>query len=155
MRISKNDIDAAILKSYGSFENPNLDFLDKAFMSQPYQRLIEELGKVYSITDYTDLNYDRSFNYALTKGDSVYGLKLSMVGKIAFLYSLDDNEKWVVLTEESSEVSNIVVALERYGFKLMRKEDLILPIEIDIPGNEASIAYCVLFNELDETYLLN
>ncbi len=36
----------------------------------------------------------------------------------------------------------------------MRKEDLLRPIDIKIPGDETSLAYCVLFHELDDTDLL-
>ncbi len=118
MKASKTEIDSAILKAYGSYDNPDLSFINKAFTKKPYQELIEKLSDQYSIKDYTDLNYDRSFDYDLSKGDHGYGLKLSMVGKFALLFKLNEHNKWDVLTEGRKEASDIISILKSMILKL-------------------------------------
>ncbi len=108
-----------IVSIYGSLDEPDFSFLSAVMATCPYSELIEELRYRFEVEEYTDVNYEVSFQFVLRDATGARRrLELSMLGRYAVLTRLPAKQPSAVITQATSGIATeeaaILSILERH-----------------------------------------
>ncbi|MDJ0367997.1 hypothetical protein QMK33_22880 [Hymenobacter sp. H14-R3] len=108
-------VNEAIVAAYGSATEPHYGFSLRRYNRRPYQALVDELTRDFVVEDFTDLNYEVAFSYAIRSREEHY-LRLSLVGKFYVLYQSFSEVETPVKQRDTEEGKAILLLVQRHGF---------------------------------------
>jgi hypothetical protein len=144
-----------IRSQYGSLETPNFSFVNEAISGRPYEEVIAEIGKYFTVEEDTDPNNDVSFGYFIVRNRQQWILRLSMIGPYAMLLRQNGVEKYQVLSTTLEDLTGfekqIIEVISEKGINLLDREAMSKPIAIRLfnTKEENARVYQALFTDSD------
>ena len=140
-----------IQKQYLDLVSPNYDFVTKLYNNCPYEDVLNEIAKSFKVKDDTDLNYDVSFVYYLSRDRTSYLLRLSMIGKYATLVGRDSELISTSKSHDDLEIGLIFSILHKYNIMVLDSSILLRPIKMKLfaTSDENVRIYQALFEDTD------
>ena len=86
--LNSENLKSIIFQKYGSLEAPRFDFVKEVLKARPYDGVIEEIRRKFTVEEDTDPNEDVSFGYVLVRGDKTWLLRISMLAPYAVLFRI-------------------------------------------------------------------
>ena len=134
-----------VKEKYGSLDEPNHEFVNKAMSSRPYKKLVSKISEKFDVEEITDLNEDVSFRYAVARQGWGWIVELSMIGPYSVVMREMSSCAVELLSAPMLEPENEIVFLLREHGLLMLERDVL----------EYPIAMKMLYAEPDRTCLYN
>ena len=145
---------SAIERKYKSLKKPDFSFVDKSLKSKPYSSIISALENDFDIEYITELNYDVSFSYVLSKSEKKWALELSMIGPYAVLTRINEYNNTVSLINpnlcypcEKDICSTAINGGVEFLEKCELEQHIEMPLFNTYPENVC--IYHVLFSDTD------
>ena len=120
----ENSLRAAVIKAYGSLDEPSFSFVEKTAKRRPYDPLVSDLKALgFEIEETTDINEDVSFCYVLRARGSQWSLQLSMIGPFAVFFRLERHGEPIA---EITEVTGDLIDLEKDAVVVFRQSGVLV-----------------------------
>lgn len=115
---------AAVKDAYKALEDPDFAFVAKAVELQSFNRLLEELGRSFTLFETTDENDDVAFTHLLSGDAQDLGLWLSMVGPYALIQRVGEDHVETLRAPFSAQEEMLIATLREHNITLV-SEDLL------------------------------
>ncbi len=143
----------AMVRAYGSLDDPTFHFVGEALRERPYRDVVAALARHGPVRDDTVPDDDVSFGLVLELPDVRRVLRLSMLGPFAVLMRLPPHGPAEVVTAETARGAEcgIVDELSDHGFELLDRATLEVRAPLTLPKTprEGCLVYQALFLDND------
>jgi hypothetical protein len=144
----------AILRAYGSLDEPTFRFVGEALRVRPYRDILTALARHGVVKDDTVPDDDVSFGAVLETATARYVLRLSMLGPFAVLLRMGggDGPADVVTAGTAHAAEGPLLAdLSAHGFELLDRATLEQAVPLALPKTPTgeTLVYQALFVDND------
>lgn len=143
----------AMLRAYGSLDEPAFRFVGQALAERPYRGLLAAIARHGPVSDDTVPDDDVSFGVILDWADGRRVLRLSMLGPFALLLRLPPERPAEVVTAGTARGAErgLVDDLSAHGFELLDRATLDAPVALTLPKTPPGecLVYQALFVDDD------
>jgi len=153
----KKEIYIAVVNAYKNAASPKFFFISERNATKPYDEVINEIRKIYAVTDMTDFNWDSGYNLSVKDASGkILGISISLVGKYGYLITGKRHATRFIL--DSSDCvdefeSSVLRILNGKGIKMLSFDDLAqrLPFLLrntDFESGESDLVFNLLFSRI-------
>ena len=141
-----------ILKKYKSLERPEFFFIRETEKLRPYDDLVHKMRKIFNVKEETDINYDVSFRYLVSRVDDQWLIQLSMLGPYAVVMGVRDGPSEIVEPDSvMGEEKEIVNMLLQNKIEVLSEDILEQRVVLRLANTEVENVriYQALFSDTD------
>lgn len=144
-----------IRERYKDLDEPDFRFVQDVVVNNPYLQVVDQISNIFATEEDTDLNYDVSFGYVLTRDSGFWALRLSMLAPYAVLLRADQEERLEPVSSEAPDVNEaeqtLLTLLREQGITVLDRATLDRPVTLKLfnasPANTR--IYQALFFDTD------